>query len=93
MTTLQTTKHMAQRMSQRHYTETMINAILGLGEWNERGDQLIVDGRQETDIEQMIISIRRECKKLNKKMNELKRLRQKRKSTLVIKDKNLITVY
>lgn len=93
MTTLQTTKHIEQRMRQRHYTEPMIDAILGLGEWNERGDQLIVDGRQETDIEQMIVSIRRKCKELNKKKIELERLRQKRKSTLVIKDKTLITVY
>lgn len=93
MENLKTTKHIEQRMRQRRYTDSMIGAILGLGEWNEKGDQLIVDGRQENEIEQMIISIRRECKQLTKKINTLERLRQKRKSTLVIKDNKLITIY
>lgn len=91
--THRTTQHMAQRMNQRNYTEPMINAILNLGQWNARGDKLIVDGRQENDIEQLIISIRRERKKLHKKMIALERLRQKKKSTLVIKNECLITIY
>lgn len=36
------TKHMTDRMRQRGIVDDVINLILDLGEWNERGDRIVL---------------------------------------------------
>lgn len=36
------TKHMTERMRQRGIVDDVINLILDLGEWNERGDRIVL---------------------------------------------------
>lgn len=90
---MQTTKHMAARMTQRNFTQSMVDAILDTGEWNDRGDQLVMDRRQSHEIDELITEKRRQKKELEQEVRELDRLRRKGRTTVVVCGESLITVY
>jgi hypothetical protein len=87
------TAHIEKRMAQRSFTPLMISVILDIGEWNDRGDQLIVGKRQNNEINAIIKEKRRMRKKLDQELKALKRLHRNVSSTVVTKDGHLITVY
>lgn len=87
------TRHMTERMAQRNFTPAMIDAILDMGDWNERGDRVIVDRRQYTELDQTITALRRYLKVKVRELNDLERLRKKGQAIVVAKDDSLITVF
>lgn len=84
---------MTERMAQRNFTPAMIDAILDMGDWNERGDRVIVDRRQYTELDQTITALRRYLKVKVRELNDLERLRKKGQAIVVAKDDSLITVF
>ena len=90
---MHTTTHMAVRMAQRNFTLAMVDAILDTGDWNDRGDQLVMDQRQRQELDQLITEKRRKHKQLEKEVRDLERLRGKGRVTVVTKEGDLITVY
>ena len=90
---MHTTTHMAVRMAQRNFTPAMVDAILDTGDWNDRGDQLVMDQRQRQELDQLITEKRRKHKQLEKEVRDLERLRGKGRVTVVTKEGDLITVY
>lgn len=90
---MHTTTHMQVRMAQRNFTPTMVDAILDTGDWNDRGDQLVMDQRQSPELDQRITETRRQYKRLGKELRDLERLRGKGRVTVVATEGQLITVY
>jgi exoribonuclease R len=84
---------MQVRMVQRNFTLAMVDAILDTGDWNDRGDQLVMDQRQGPELDQLITEKRRKHKRLGKELRELERLRGKGRVTVVATEGQLITVY
>ncbi|VVM75199.1 hypothetical protein [Pseudomonas fluorescens] len=77
------TAHLQNRMRQRGISEAMIGAILTLGDWNARGDRLVLPERAIAPL-------------LQQKREELKmleRLARRGGASLVIEGETLITVY
>ena len=77
------TAHLQDRMRQRGISEAMIGAIFALGDWNARGDRLVLPERAITPL-------------LQQKREELKmleRLARRGGASLVIDGETLITVY
>ncbi|WP_146241902.1 hypothetical protein [Pseudomonas jessenii] len=77
------TAHLQNRMRQRGISEAMIGAILTLGDWNARGDRLVLPERAIAPL-------------LQQKREELKMLEQLARrggASLVIEGETLITVY
>lgn len=77
------TKHMEDRMRQRGISDEMVGAILEMGEWNSRGDRLVLSGRA---IEPLLQEKRDELKMLE-------RLARRGGASLVLDGDTLITVY
>jgi hypothetical protein len=90
---MQPTKHMKERMVQRNFSPTMVEAIIGMGNWNQRGDRFVFDARQETEITELMTQIRRQIKSLDRRFKELGRLRKKGRTTVVTKEERLVTVF
>ena len=77
------TAHLQNRKRQRGISEAMIGAILTLGDWNARGDRLVLPERAIAPL-------------LQQKREELKMLEQLARrggASLVIEGETLITVY
>lgn len=77
------TAHLQDRMRQRGISEAMIGAILTLGDWNARGDRLVLPERAIAPL-------------LQQKREELKmleRLARRGGASLVIEGETLVTVY
>lgn len=77
------TAHLQDRMRQRGISEAMIRAIITFGDWNSRGDRLVLPKRAITPL-------------LQQKREELKmleRLARRGGASLVIEGETLITVY
>lgn len=77
------TAHLQDRMRQRGISEEMLGAILNLGDWNARGDRLVL---QERAIAGLLKQKREELKMLE-------RLARRGGASLVITGKTLVTVY
>ena len=92
-TVMNTTQHMTIRMAQRNFSGAMVDAILGSGEWNARGDRLTMDERHHPDLDQLLTEKRRQHKQLEKEIRDLDRLRWRGRVTLVTVANSLITVY
>lgn len=90
---MHTTTHMQVRMVQRNFTPAMVDAILDTGDWNDRGDQLVMDQRQRQELDQLITEKRRKHKQLEKELRDLERLRGKGRVTVVTTEGQLITIY
>lgn len=87
------THHMAERMTQRNFSSTMVSTVLAVGNWNARGDQLTLDKRHQADLDHLLTEARRKRKQLDKEIRDLDRLRRLGRVTVVTKEDSLITVY
>ena len=87
------THQIQQRMAQRNFTPVMLDAILTLGEWNDRGDQLCINHKQYEALQEQITQARRAEKQIHRYIKHLERLKNKNKATLVLENNTLITVY
>lgn len=77
------TNHMECRMRQRAITEDMVNTILELGDWNERGDRIILPRRVLTP----------EIQKRRKELKILEIIQRRKGLSLVLDGETQITVY
>lgn len=77
------TNHMDCRMRQRAITEDMVNTILELGDWNERGDRIILPRRVLTP----------EIQKRREELKILENIQRRKGLSLVLDGKTQITVY
>lgn len=77
------TAHLEDRMRQRGISEEMIGMIFTLGNWNERGDKIVLP---ERTIAPLLQQKRDEVKMLEK-------LARRGGASLVVDGKNLVTVY
>lgn len=77
------TAHLQNRMRQRGISEAMIGTILTFGDWNARGDRLVLPKRALTPLLQQ----------KRKELKMLERLERRGGASLVIEGKTLITVY
>lgn len=77
------TMHMEDRMRQRGVSEEMVGAILTLGEWNERGDRIVLSERVVTALLQQIRG----------KVKMLEKLARRGGASLVVVNEKLITVH
>lgn len=77
------TMHMEDRMRQRGISEEMVGAILTLGEWNERGDRIVLSERAVAALLQQI----------RDKVKMLEKLARRGGASLVVVNEKLITVH
>ena len=77
------TNHMEFRMHQRAITEDMVNTILDLGDWNERGDRIILSRRALTP----------EIQKRREELKILENIQRRKGLSLVLDGETQITVY
>lgn len=87
------THHMAERMTQRNFSPRMVSAMLAVGSWNSRGDQLTLDKRHQADLDHLWTEARRARKQLDQEIRDLDRLRRRGRVTVVTEADSLITVY
>lgn len=77
------TAHMEDRMRQRGLSEEMVGAIFAFGEWNRRGDRIVLSERA---IAPLLQQIRDEVKMLET-------LARRGGASLVVVNETLITVH
>ena len=77
------TQHMVERMHSRNISQRVVDFVLSEGEWNGRGDRLMVGRR---DLDGLIPQVRNLLK-------ELERLRRRGGATVVLEGNTGITTY
>lgn len=87
------TAHIQTRMAQRNFSNIMIEAIINLGESSSCGDQVSLNKRQQSELNELIQDTRRKQKELKKALKDLERLKQKQRPVVVLSGETLITVY
>lgn len=100
------TKHYLHRIHERGFSPDSTKVILNYGEWNRRGDQLIITKASKDEIISEVKKIQNEirslCNKkeykqllkfLKKEILSLKKIANRSKVILVLKENHLITIY
>lgn len=100
------TKHFVQRMNERGFCHGVVECILSYGEWNDRGDRLVITRSSKEKIVSDVKNIKSEIqcfrktkenrsklKALKKQLFALTKTLNRPPSILVLKENFLITIY
>lgn len=80
------THHLKERMSQRNISETQLDLLMQLGEWNSKGDRLVLDHRNYDDLRDLITALKIELSTVEAEMKSIKKSLNKslNKSNVII---------
>lgn len=80
------THHLKERMSQRNISETQLDLLMQLGEWNSKGDRLVLDHRNYDDLMDLITALKIELSTVEAEMKSIKKSLNKslNKSNVII---------
>ena len=67
------TQHLKERMSQRNISETQLDLLMQLGEWNSKGDRLVLDHRNYDDLRDLITALKMELSTVEAEMKSIKK--------------------
>lgn len=67
------THHLKERMSQRNISETQLDLLMQLGEWNSKGDRLVLDHRNYDDLMDLITALKIELSTVEAEMKSIKK--------------------
>lgn len=67
------THHLKERMSQRNISETQLDLLMQLGEWNSKGDRLVLDHRNYDDLRDLITALKIELSTVEAEMKSIKK--------------------
>lgn len=67
------THHLKERMSQRNISETQLDLHMQLGEWNSKGDRLVLDHRNYDDLRDLITALKIELSTVEAEMKSIKK--------------------
>ena len=67
------THHLKERMSQRNISETQLDLLMQLGEWNSKGDRLVLDHRNYDDLRDLITALKTELSTVEAEMKSIKK--------------------
>ncbi len=67
------THHLKERMSQRNISETQLDLLMQLGEWNSKGDRLVLDHRNYDDLRDLITALKLELSTVEAEMKSIKK--------------------
>ena len=67
------TLHLKERMSQRNISETQLDLLMQLGEWNSKGDRLVLDHRNYDDLRDLITALKIELSTVEAEMKSIKK--------------------
>lgn len=67
------THHLKERMSQRNISETQLDLLMQLGEWNSKGDRLVLDHRNYDDLRDLITALKMELSTVEAEMKSIKK--------------------
>lgn len=81
------THHLKERMSQRNISETQLDLLMQLGEWNSKGDRLVLDHRNYDDLRDLITALKMELSTVEAEMKSIK------KSIKKSLNKSNVTIY
>lgn len=67
------THHLKERMSQRNISETQLDLLMQLGEWNSKGDRLVLDHRNYDDLRDLTTALKIELSTVEAEMKSIKK--------------------
>ena len=67
------THHLKERKSQRNISETQLDLLMQLGEWNSKGDRLVLDHRNYDDLRDLITALKMELSTVEAEMKSIKK--------------------
>ncbi len=67
------THHLKERMFQRNISETQLDLLMQLGEWNSKGDRLVLDHRNYDDLRDLITALKIELSTVEAEMKSIKK--------------------
>lgn len=76
------THHLKERMSQRNISETQLDLLMQLGEWNSKGDRLVLDHRNYDDLRDLITALKIELSTVEAEMKSIKKSLNKSNVTI-----------
>lgn len=76
------THHLKERMSQRNISETQLDLLMQLGEWNSKGDRLVLDHRNYDDLRDLITALKMELSTVEAEMKSIKKSLNKSNVTI-----------
>lgn len=85
------THHLKERMSQRNISETQLDLLMQLGEWNSKGDRLVLDHRNYDDLRDLITALKMELSTVEAEMKSIKK--SIKKSLNKSLNKSNVTIY